>query len=399
MRIPLLWLRDACRCPRCVDPHSGQKYFSTIDLPNKPKVRSASFTSVWGLRVVWESDNLVKSGATEADEHTGVWSKNSLISWQADHGLRTPHALSPERTLWTRDSYTALLSAGATRFSYADWNDDRGQAEFRKSLEALRDTGLIFLTGVKEHSAKKSLVYSVARKFGSPMWTFYGMQWDVKSKPHAENVAYTSQFLGLHQDLMYHDPIPRLQFLACVSNSCNGGESLFSDGVRAAYQLKLTRPDLYKVLTKPTARFHYYRHGGQSHYYERAHSTITEGEAGRVESTQWAPPFQAPFPRKADLAEWKEAAAAFEAILSAPENMFTYKLNPGDVVVFDNTRILHGRNEFRTTEGKRHLQGMYLSDQDFKLQLRLLNNSRRWEVLPDVPEFRRKVVEGELWQV
>ncbi|KAK3317525.1 hypothetical protein B0T19DRAFT_340002, partial [Cercophora scortea] len=364
------WLRDMCRCHRCVDPHSGQKYFSTIDLPDQPKVREARRTETGALRVVWESDNLVTSGTTPADEHVSIWDRETLNAWKRDQGRRLPHRRQPERTLWNRESYMAMLSEGKTRFPFAEWAKGGRSPAWLSSRIALRDTGLVFLTGVEKNEETNSLVSPVVRMFGEPMWTFYGSQWDVKSKPQAENVAYTSQYLGLHQDLMYHDPIPRLQFLACVSNSCEGGESLFSDGVRAAYQLKLQHPGFFRELTKPMVRFHYFRHGGRKNYYEREHPTISVSPSGRIESIQWAPPFQAPFKRSADLAKWKEAAAAFEAILSAPENMVTIKLNEGDCVVFDNTRILHGRNEFRTAEGERHLQGMYLSDQDYKMQLR-----------------------------
>jgi gamma-butyrobetaine dioxygenase len=38
--------------------------------------------------------------------------------------------------------------------------------------------------------------------------------------------------------------------------------------------------------------------------------------------------------------------------------MLTFRLAPGDCVVFDNTRILHARTGFAST-GSRHLQGWY----------------------------------------
>ena len=41
-----------------------------------------------------------------------------------------------------------------------------------------------------------------------------------------------------------------------------------------------------------------------------------------------------------------------------PELMLTFRLGPGDCLVFDNTRILHARTAFAAT-GRRHLQGCY----------------------------------------
>jgi gamma-butyrobetaine dioxygenase len=45
-------------------------------------------------------------------------------------------------------------------------------------------------------------------------------------------------------------------------------------------------------------------------------------------------------------------------MLNRPELMLTFRLEPGDCLVFDNTRILHARTGFAAT-GRRHLQGCY----------------------------------------
>jgi gamma-butyrobetaine dioxygenase len=37
------------------------------------------------------------------------------------------------------------------------------------------------------------------------------------------------------------------------------------------------------------------------------------------------------------------------------------RLNDGDLVVFDNRRILHGRTGFASARHPRHLQGCYLT--------------------------------------
>ena len=95
--------------------------------------------------------------------------------------------------------------------------------------------------------------------------TFYGRTFDVRAKPNAENVAYTSGYLGLHQDLMYLEPPPMIQVLHCMDNSCAGGESLFSDGDRVgrlARRLPLSararalnrRPSRSKRASDSTAR-------------------------------------------------------------------------------------------------------------------------------------------------
>ncbi|KAK8718651.1 hypothetical protein OTU49_014572, partial [Cherax quadricarinatus] len=61
----------------------------------------------------------------------------------------------------------------------------------------------------------------------------------------------------------------------------------------------------------------------------------------------------------ADVAGWYEALYVFWDILNHPQNVISYKLKPGDIIVLDNMRVLHGRKEFNSTSGKRLLEGCY----------------------------------------
>lgn len=52
------------------------------------------------------------------------------------------------------------------------------------------------------------------------------------------------------------------------------------------------------------------------------------------------------------------------------ENEWHFKLNPGTVVIFDNWRLLHGRNSYT---GERHMVGCYVSRTEFQSVARLHN--------------------------
>jgi gamma-butyrobetaine dioxygenase len=58
------------------------------------------------------------------------------------------------------------------------------------------------------------------------------------------------------------------------------------------------------------------------------------------------------------LREFYRAYRAFATTLLRPDLTLRFNLEPGDCVVFDNTRILHSRTGFTAT-GHRHLQGCY----------------------------------------
>ncbi|KAK7710789.1 hypothetical protein SLS64_005694 [Diaporthe eres] len=63
------------------------------------------------------------------------------------------------------------------------------------------------------------------------------------------------------------------------------------------------------------------------------------------------------------LRAWSKAAGAFRDILESPENVVQYRLRPGDCVILDNKRVLHGRTEVDASAGLRHLRGAYVDGQ------------------------------------
>jgi alpha-ketoglutarate-dependent taurine dioxygenase len=186
-------------------------------------------------------------------------------------------------------------------------------------------------------------------------------------------VAYTNKFLGLHQDLLYYPDTPRIQLLHCLDNNADGGESLFSDGIYAATRLfwesayqgrrgYLSRTIPGALLSSKT-RFGYNKNGN---VYTREHTlakvVTTPRGAPLVESVWWSPPFQIPFAPEHAHSAFHKAAKAFQYILEHRNNVFQYKMKAGECVVFDNWRVLHGRNQFNTASGKRWLKGTYVAD-------------------------------------
>jgi len=63
-----------------------------------------------------------------------------------------------------------------------------------------------------------------------------------------------------------------------------------------------------------------------------------------------------------DVRDWYDAYFALLALVDDPGQQIVLRLEPGDLVLFDNERILHGRSGF-SGGGARHLQGCY-ADRD-----------------------------------
>ena len=64
-------------------------------------------------------------------------------------------------------------------------------------------------------------------------------------------------------------------------------------------------------------------------------------------------------------------------IMLTREERFQYyeRLNAGDLIVFDNRRILHARNAFNLEEGDRHLQGCYIDKDELLSRIRVLERT------------------------
>src|SRR5207247_933363 len=53
----------------------------------------------------------------------------------------------------------------------------------------------------------------------------------------------------------------------------------------------------------------------------------------------------------------------FGRLLEEPRYRIEFKLEPGDLFIVDNLRVLHGRTGYAASGGERHLQGCY-ADRD-----------------------------------
>ena len=126
-----------------------------------------------------------------------------------------------------------------------------------------------------------------------------------------------------------------------------------------------------------------------------------------IANVNWAPPFQGPFTVDRGISDYARkltayhrATIAFQAIISAPENQFTHMLKPGECVIFNNRRILHGRQQFESVgvvAGKeRWLKGAYLDMDDVASTVRMVG-TQKWMREEMKPQQEKEVeVEEEV---
>lgn len=355
MKLSYVYLRDLCKCSKCVDPHSKQRSFRTSDIPKRIAPRNVKWDGEY-LQIEWDE------GAKEGDDkHVSRWHYSYLDSPSID-----THDAFQKSTIafpWSSDR----MQKYQHWIPYEDFMT--GGDDFIAAMRNLQRSGLIF---VKDIPHSRESVEKIATKMGPLRNTFYGSTFDVRTVPQAKNVAYTNTFLGFHMDLMYMNEPPGYQLLHCLENSCEGGESLFADAFRAASIMKNRYPTQYALLAKFHLAYEYV-HEDNIYYNIRPVFEI-DRETKQIRHVNYSPPFQAAIPSitksrdvigtkriaKDQFVELKEALQRFTHIIESPESVFELKLNPGECVIFDNRRIVHARRQFNTSEGSRWLAGAYV---------------------------------------
>jgi gamma-butyrobetaine dioxygenase len=342
-----IWLRDNLREDR--DPHSGQRLVDIADLPDAPKIRSAS-TDATTVRVEWENDARRASFDLE---------------WLAlhDFGAARPRPEFATR-LWLEG---ARLDA-ARDFARTTLAEACGNPTVRLNwLTRLLQDGIAFLEGVPSH---EEAILEAMSLVGRVAETNYGLVFDVRSVPQPENLAYSDLGLGLHTDNPYREPVPGFQVLHALIASRDGGESLFADGFALAEHLRSTDPDAFAQLTQTPVPF-LYRSKDAELYAERP--LIQLSCRGAVTAVHYNNRSIAPLRLSAhDARPFYAAYRRFAALLRESQFQLTYRLATGDLVAFDNQRTLHGRTAFSSAKYPRHLRGCYLTRDSVYSQTALL---------------------------
>lgn len=255
-----------------------------------------------------------------------------------------PGALPP-RTPWTAAGYrpnTATLQA---------LDGPAGLSAFLDGF--LRDGhGLIHGCGTEPGT-----VLRVAERFGPVRVTNFGVLFEVRVTAAPTDLAYTALPLYAHTDNPYRRPIPGIQFLSCLCNDADGGDSTLVDGLAVAESVRADDPAAFAALTSTDIR---YRYDGDGSVLEDVGRMVEVDEAGAVRRIRFNPRVEYVLPAPPDrLAAFYRARARFGARLGDPAFEVRQHLQPGDTLMLDNHRLAHGRTGFAAA-GPRHLQGCYI---------------------------------------
>lgn len=340
-RFHAIWLRDNAIDGATRDPVNGQRLITLADLSPEVSIGAA------------DVDEGTLSLTFQPDGHEATYD----LAWLMAHAYDRPQPRNTGQLADGVEVWDGALNADVPTGDFGALVS--GDAARRDWLGALRRYGFAKVTGLP---VEEGNLYKVVDLFGYVRETNYGRHFEVRTEVNPVNLAFTGLGLQAHTDNPYRDPVPSIQVLSCLDNSAEGGQNMVVDGFACALRLKEQNPEGFDLLAKYTARFSYSGSAGVKLQSRRPMIELDPDgtlRAVRFNSRSIAPLVDIPFD---DMEGYYAAYRQLSDIIDDAAMEVTFKLEPGEAFVVDNTRVLHARKGY-SGEGSRWLQGCY-ADKD-----------------------------------
>jgi len=334
-----IWLRDHCQMPASRDPLSGQRLLNITDIPTDIEIQSVS-----------QKDNkLVIKFSPE--NHNSEFS----IQWLQDNcyclNKQTDSRSEKSKQLWQGNAF----QSGLPRFDYPAFCQSTETKA--AALKAVSDYGFVLFDNVP---CEDGQLLKVIEEFGYVRETNYGPLFNVRSEINANNLAFTNLGLGCHLDNPYRDPVPGIQLLHCLESSTTGGESILQDGFMAAKILRDENPGHFQILSQQWINYRFQDSKADLQSRVAMFEVNDLNEIIKVRFNNRSIDTLKLEPSK--IKPFYAAYRHYAEIIEREDLQINFKLGAGELMMFDNTRVLHARKAY-SDGGVRHLQGAY-SDLD-----------------------------------
>lgn len=336
LELSWIWVRDHSEDPTSLDPVNRQREVDTFSLDRTSMAKSVDLVD-GRVQVEWTD------GSPTSLLSSGLLSSLSPAAPMA-RPWRSPSELEVEFVPFDEVMHT--------------------NAGLRRWLEAIGRNGFGLVSGVPTDQASAQ---SLASRIGYVRRTIFGDMWTLSSEvvEHADS-AYGSATLEPHTDGCYSHDGPGMQMFACSERTGTGGESVMVDGFAAADVLRSMDPDSFDLLTRVSVPGHYIEAGI---HLQASRPTITLHADGSIRQVTFNNYDRSPFLLPAaEMAAWYNAYSAFHELLVDEASWWTHRLEPGDALMFDNWRCLHGRLAYT---GTRVFHGCYVNHEDLESRLRV----------------------------
>lgn len=363
-----LWLRDACRCERCFqfDTLSVDYGNDPLTIDIRPELDQASKDSDGNLNINWggkESSHVTNFDASWLRAHCNVEMNKRLERRLWDKELDIPH-FDYDKVVNNDDELFGWLNGlhqyGVAIIDNAPLDGDESSlTAVTERIGILRD----------RHHPTNIYTLDTTDEVAKTIQSSYKL---TKVPPHTDYTPYMDSTLT--------------QFLYCLKyeseSTGKDGYSTVVDGFNVAKYFKENHPEHYKQLTKSLVsscrrRMRVEEEGGASitkyqlDLYKLSH-VIDLDEKENVRQIRYKQNTRAPFDMpQEELEAFYDAYKAFTQVVEDQRFIKEFLLEPGQILAFDNARILHGRNAIGSFV-KRLVIGAYVKGETTRSRWRML---------------------------
>jgi gamma-butyrobetaine dioxygenase/trimethyllysine dioxygenase len=323
------WLRHNCPC--CIHPSTKERILcpSKVSLAIRPQqiaVVAEENNDTSAIQLVWQ------------DGHQSTFP----LPWLAAHAYST-------------DELFQIQSQDLNQIEvpYADCADQLVST----CKQYLDKKGVILVRGCRLNT--EQLVHQLTQQTFTLRDSHFGYIEDLKTdnttNKNTDQLGYTDAGIDLHTDQPFIEDPPRFQILQCIQKADHGGESLLADARQAAHYLRDLDAHAFQILSETPVLFH----RKQQQFESKTTYPILTFKAGAFAQVRSSYFTIAPQTMSFDAMEqWYRAYQKFTQIIQRPSYQYHFTLHPQDFILYDNYRMLHGRNSF---SGPRWMKGIYLN--------------------------------------
>ena len=335
-----IWLRDHARDEDSWDHRSNQRKIYTAKLDPKLHIKKA----------------ILKDNGKSVDI---LWSDlKKPINYTSNFFLE--NSIKPKKI---KDNIKIWDKKDIGKDIYTDFQNTITNDGFKEFLEKLYKFGFVVIQNCK---TEMSSVEKIAKKIGYVRESIFGGLWSFESNNDMADSAYTQDELRPHTDSTYSNDAPGLQLLLCCHYEATGGESIMVDGFKIAEKIYKENRDLYTLLSEIEVTGQYIGDGVFLEAKRPVFKLNSDKELIQVSFNNYD---RAAF-RMDDEKTLKfyDAIREFDLIANNREYQWRHILKPGELLIFNNWRILHGRGSFK---GDRKMSGCYINKEDFDSSCRM----------------------------
>lgn len=329
------WLRHNCDVDR--HPLTNERTVDSADLPDILEVARASITD-GVLRIEWKHDGRVsgyplgwlREHAYAVDRVPVPVPPSDVARLELHRGDRAIAALVPE-------VLARVAADGAVVVRRALGASTPPEDETEHWIDALNQGGALQV--IETH-------------FGR----IEDLRTDNTTNANTDQLGYTDAPIDLHTDQPFLDNPPRYQLLQSIRAADVGGENTIADAASAFRYLESIDRQASELLLATPIRFHRKQKAFERQVISPLVQWLPDGRLFVRSSYFTMAPHRVPFER---MEAWYRAYDRFTRLVRDPRYHYTFTLAPGDALLYDNHRVLHGRGGFR---GARWVRGVYFDN-------------------------------------